>query len=84
MTRELESSGHVSRRLSPDDRRVSIVEITDAGVAAVAPVRRLWGELAEEATFIGNLENARPANLDVPHGVEVPGKFRRREPLLDR
>lgn len=46
MTRKLESVGHVSRRPSPTDRRVSIVELTDVGSQVVHQVRRLWEELA--------------------------------------
>lgn len=48
MTRKLEASGLVRRRPAPNDKRSSIVELTDGGRALVEQVKQVWCELAEE------------------------------------
>lgn len=48
MTRKLEASGHVRRTPAPTDKRASVVELTDRGVALTERVKRLWCDLAEE------------------------------------
>lgn len=48
MTRKLEAAGHVRRAPSPDDKRASVVELTDSGVALAGRVKELWCGLAEE------------------------------------
>ncbi len=48
MTRKLETSGHVRRTPAPEDRRASVVALTDIGVALAEEVKRLWCDLAAE------------------------------------
>jgi deazaflavin-dependent oxidoreductase (nitroreductase family) len=48
MTRKLEASGHVRRTPAPTDKRASVVELTDRGVALTDRVKRLWCDLAAE------------------------------------
>ncbi|MFC5185576.1 MarR family winged helix-turn-helix transcriptional regulator [Actinomadura harenae] len=48
MTRKLEAAGHVRRAPSPEDRRASVVELTDSGRALADQVKALWCDLAEE------------------------------------
>lgn len=48
MTRKLEASDHVRRKPAPDDKRASIVELTDSGKALAGRVKQLWCALAEE------------------------------------
>ena len=48
MTRKLEASGHVRRNPAPGDKRASIVELTDSGMALADQVKQLWCALAEE------------------------------------
>ncbi|MEV5569739.1 MarR family transcriptional regulator [Spirillospora sp. NPDC052269] len=49
MTRKLEAAGHVRRAPSPDDKRASVVELTDSGRALADQVKALWCDLAEES-----------------------------------
>jgi len=48
MTGKLEAAGHVRRKPAPDDKRASIVELTDRGKALADQVKQLWCALAEE------------------------------------
>ena len=48
MTRKLEASGHVERRPSADDGRVSVVDLTPAGRTLVREIKKLWRGLAQE------------------------------------
>src|SRR5215475_3026082 len=48
MTRKLEASGHIRRETSPDDKRASVVELTDSGRELTKRVKKLWRVLAEE------------------------------------
>jgi len=48
MTRKLEASGHVRRSPAPSDKRASVVELTDSGVALAGRVKEMWCDLAEE------------------------------------
>ncbi|TDD80185.1 MarR family transcriptional regulator, partial [Actinomadura darangshiensis] len=48
MTRKLEATAHISRSPAPDDRRASVVALTDSGRALVDQVKQLWRNLAEE------------------------------------
>jgi deazaflavin-dependent oxidoreductase (nitroreductase family) len=48
MTRKLEASGHIRRKPAPSDKRASIVELTDSGMALTDQVKQLWCALAEE------------------------------------
>jgi DNA-binding MarR family transcriptional regulator len=48
MANKLEAAGHVRRRPSPTDRRLSIVELTESGEALIRPVKKLWRALAAE------------------------------------
>lgn len=48
MTRKLEASGHIRRTPAPSDKRASVVELTDSGVALADRVKHLWCDLAEE------------------------------------
>ncbi|WP_019928066.1 MarR family winged helix-turn-helix transcriptional regulator [Nocardia sp. BMG111209] len=48
MARKLEASGHLRRTPAPDDKRASIVELTDAGRALAEEVKKIWCALADE------------------------------------
>ncbi len=48
MSRKLEASGYIRRKPAPFDKRASIVELTDSGMALVDQVKQLWCVLAEE------------------------------------
>jgi DNA-binding MarR family transcriptional regulator len=48
MTSKLEAAGHIRRKPAPDDKRASIVELTDRGKALADQVKQLWRGLAEE------------------------------------
>ena len=48
MARKLEAAGHIRRTPAPDDRRATVVTLTDSGSALVERVERVWRELAEE------------------------------------
>jgi DNA-binding MarR family transcriptional regulator len=48
MTRKLEASGHIRREPAPSDKRASVVELTDSGMALADQVKQLWCALAEE------------------------------------
>jgi deazaflavin-dependent oxidoreductase (nitroreductase family) len=50
MTRKLAASGHVRRTPAPTDKRASVVELTDRGVALTDRVKRLWCDLEETVT----------------------------------
>jgi DNA-binding MarR family transcriptional regulator len=94
MTRKLEASGHIRRKPAPDDKRASIVELTDSGAALVEQVKQLWSALAEQ-TVIGlpaetvaelpGILNTLTGNVDTrrpgkPHTQQhdLPGKSRSR------
>jgi MarR family transcriptional regulator, organic hydroperoxide resistance regulator len=57
----LEKAGLVSRRPSPDDRRVTIVQATDASLSLRAKVERAWLEL--ERLTVGELPAERQAEI---------------------
>ena len=68
MSRKLEASGHVRRRPAKDDKRATVVELTDHGVALTAQIRQLWVALAEET--VAGLPAATVAQLpDVLNGL---------------
>ncbi|MGV9349868.1 MarR family winged helix-turn-helix transcriptional regulator [Streptomyces spiralis] len=48
MTRKLEASGHIRRTPAPTDKRASIVELTDSGMALIEQIKQVWRALAEE------------------------------------
>lgn len=48
--RKLEAAGFVVRRPSPQDARLSMVELTEAGQRLLPDVKSAWQELAERAT----------------------------------
>ena len=48
--RRLEDGGLVARRPSPEDRRVVIVSLTDAGLALVERVEAVWEQLERSTT----------------------------------
>ncbi|MEY9933942.1 DNA-binding MarR family transcriptional regulator [Catenulispora sp. GP43] len=73
MVRKLEASGHVRRGPSPDDKRASVVELTESGRELAAEVKEVWCELADEtvaglpaptAEGLPGLLNALTANVD--------------------
>jgi DNA-binding MarR family transcriptional regulator len=66
MTRKLEAAGHVRRGPAPDDRRASIVELTESGRALADQVKRLWCALAEETV----------TGLPAQTVAELPGVLR--------
>lgn len=47
--RKLEDAGLIVRRPSPDDRRVTIVELSERGQALMPALRRAWRDLAEHS-----------------------------------
>lgn len=58
----LESAGHVTRRRSPDDGRVRVVALTDAGLALVE--RAFEAHLANEHRLLEPLDAADRAALE--------------------
>ncbi|MGW4535897.1 MarR family winged helix-turn-helix transcriptional regulator [Nocardia sp. NPDC004340] len=48
MTKKLEASGHVRRAPAPNDKRASVVELTESGRELAQEVKRVWRDLAEE------------------------------------
>jgi DNA-binding MarR family transcriptional regulator len=48
MTRKLEASGHIRRAPDPDDKRATVVALTDSGKALAEQIRQLWLTLAQE------------------------------------
>ncbi|WP_433593681.1 MarR family winged helix-turn-helix transcriptional regulator [Nocardia sp. CA-145437] len=48
MTKKLEASGHIRRAPAPNDKRASVVELTESGRELTEKVKRLWRDLAEE------------------------------------
>lgn len=63
MTRKLEAAGHIRRTPAPDDRRASVVELTESGKTLAEQVKRLWCALAEETV----------AGLPAQTAAELPG-----------
>jgi DNA-binding MarR family transcriptional regulator len=57
----LEKAGLVSRRPSPDDRRATIVEATDASLSLRTKVERAWVDL--ERLTVAGLPAARQAEI---------------------
>jgi MarR family transcriptional regulator, organic hydroperoxide resistance regulator len=57
----VERAGFVRRRPDPNDRRVTLVESTPAGMALRGQVERLWSEL--EADTVGELTMPRQRQL---------------------
>ncbi|WP_033338200.1 MarR family winged helix-turn-helix transcriptional regulator [Catenuloplanes japonicus] len=58
----LESLGYAARRPDPDDRRATLVSLTDAGVAAGDAIRA--ARLAEADRIFGSLPDDDRATLD--------------------
>jgi DNA-binding MarR family transcriptional regulator len=58
---ELDRAGYVERRRDPEDRRRHIVEITDAGLEALAEGERRLEDLEDEV--LGNLSAAERGRL---------------------
>lgn len=48
MNRKLEASGYIRRTPDPNDKRATLVALTDSGKALADQVRQLWVTLAEE------------------------------------
>lgn len=48
LLRDLEGKGLIQRQISPDDRRVSLVSLTDAGAAFVAISRASMSDVVDE------------------------------------
>ena len=48
MVRKLDTSGHLRRSPAPNDRRASVVELTDSGRELAGKVKEIWCTLAEE------------------------------------
>ncbi|TDV42603.1 nitroreductase/quinone reductase family protein [Actinophytocola oryzae] len=48
MSRKLDASGHIRRSPAPSDKRASVVELTDSGIALVGRIKELWCALGEE------------------------------------
>ncbi|MFD7846250.1 MarR family winged helix-turn-helix transcriptional regulator [Nocardia sp. NPDC059764] len=48
MTKKLEASGHIRRAPAPNDKRASVVELTESGRQLAEEVKRVWRDLAEE------------------------------------
>src|SRR4051794_34565523 len=48
MAAKLEAAGHIRRSPSPNDRRATVVELTDSGRRLVTQVQGLWRTLAED------------------------------------
>ena len=48
MTRKLEASGHIRRAPAPNDKRATIVTLTDSGKALADQITELWVTLAHE------------------------------------
>ncbi|GAA2728505.1 MarR family winged helix-turn-helix transcriptional regulator [Actinocorallia aurantiaca] len=63
MARKLEAAGHIRRTPAPDDRRASIVELTESGKTLAEQVKQLWCALAEETV----------AGLPARTAAELPG-----------
>lgn len=63
MTRKLEAAGHIRRAPAPDDKRASVVELTESGKTLVEQVKQLWCALAEETV----------AGLPARTAAELPG-----------
>jgi deazaflavin-dependent oxidoreductase (nitroreductase family) len=63
MTRKLDASGHIRRRSAPSDKRASVVELTESGMALADQVKELWCALAEETV----------TGLPAETVVELPG-----------
>ena len=59
--RKLEAAGFLTRRPSPQDRRVTVVEITERGRAAARQVREVHRRLAAEA--VAGLTSTTAAEL---------------------
>ena len=63
MAGKLEAAGHIRRKPAPNDRRASIVELTDRGKALSDQVKQLWCGLAEETV----------TGLPAQTAAELPG-----------
>ncbi|GAA0963871.1 MarR family winged helix-turn-helix transcriptional regulator [Actinocorallia libanotica] len=63
MVRKLEAAGHIRRTPASDDKRASIIELTDSGKALADQVKQLWCALAEETV----------AGLPARTAAELPG-----------
>jgi DNA-binding MarR family transcriptional regulator len=48
MARKLETAGHIRREPARDDRRATVVTLTDAGRELVGRLEQVWLNLAEE------------------------------------
>ena len=59
--RRLEAAGLVVRRPSPDDARVTIVELSDRGAALLPALKVAWQQLADQT--LANLVGTSPDRL---------------------
>ncbi|WP_330181544.1 MarR family winged helix-turn-helix transcriptional regulator [Nocardia sp. NBC_01503] len=82
MARKLEASGHIRRTPAPDDRRASIVELTESGRELTERIKHLWHALAEETvtglspetvTALPQLLNTLTGNVDSRQGGRAAG-----------
>lgn len=55
---KLEAAGFLTRRPSPQDRRLSIVELTEQGRAVVPEIKVLWQDLADQT--VAGLRSTTP------------------------
>jgi DNA-binding MarR family transcriptional regulator len=85
MVRKLEASGHLRRGPSPDDKRASVVELTESGRGLAAQVKELWCDLADEtvaglpaqtAEGLPELLKALTANVDARRQQRRQGRER--------
>jgi DNA-binding MarR family transcriptional regulator len=49
MVRKLEAGGYIARKPSTNDRRATVVELTEAGRELTRSLRQVWRQLAEES-----------------------------------
>lgn len=71
--RQLEAAGLVGRRPSPDDGRVTIVELSDAGRALIPQLRTAWRQVAEDSVAgltATTVEGLRSAVTDLAEALE--------------
>jgi DNA-binding MarR family transcriptional regulator len=83
MARKLEATGHVRRGPAPSDKRASVVELTESGLALADQVKRLWSALAaetvaglppEKVAELPGLLNTLTANVDTRRPRHAPGR----------
>jgi DNA-binding MarR family transcriptional regulator len=66
MVQKLEAAGLITRRKSPDDARVIMVDLSDAGRQLLPALQTTWQQLAEESV-------AKFSSLTVDELIKVAG-----------